>query len=273
MHFLLSALIYQFCIGAIFQDEAPYMKEWIDHHRSVGADHFWLYNNDSSDNYKEVLQPYIDEGVVELIEWPSPHRDENDWNNYCFNVQPAAYTDALYRARGKANWLALIDLDEFIVPVKEKSVPKILETHFPRHSRIGGVCVNWQCYGTSNVYKAPAGKMLDSLTHKARTDHPDNLYYKSIVRPQRTTNCTNPHLCNYLSPFFHVTTAREQVGLLSTSVRTDLLRINHYWTRDEWFLHEVKIPRYTKWGNDAGGVLNRAAQYNEVYDPILTSPK
>ncbi len=30
---------------AIFKDEADYLREWIEFHRIVGVEHFYLYNN------------------------------------------------------------------------------------------------------------------------------------------------------------------------------------------------------------------------------------
>src|SRR4051794_11337491 len=51
---------YDFTVCAIFQNEAKYLKEWIEYHRLVGAQHFYLYNNRSTDHYMDILQPYID---------------------------------------------------------------------------------------------------------------------------------------------------------------------------------------------------------------------
>ncbi len=59
---------YELGIASQFRDEAPYLKEWVEYHRMVGVDHFWLYNNSSIDNWEEVLQPYIDEGLVEVFD-------------------------------------------------------------------------------------------------------------------------------------------------------------------------------------------------------------
>jgi Glycosyltransferase family 92 len=61
---------YDLCVCAIFRDEAPYLKEWIEFHRLVGIQKFYLYNNASTDNYKEVLQRYINKEIVYLTEWP-----------------------------------------------------------------------------------------------------------------------------------------------------------------------------------------------------------
>ena len=36
-------------IWALYQDEAPYMREWIEFHRLMGVEHFFLYDHDSAD--------------------------------------------------------------------------------------------------------------------------------------------------------------------------------------------------------------------------------
>ena len=99
---------HEFAICAIFKDEAPYLKEWIDyHHHVLGATHLYLYNNDSSDNYHDVLRPYIKAGVVELIDWKSCEKNaihsERD-GVYWISYQRVAYNDCLKnRALGKAS--------------------------------------------------------------------------------------------------------------------------------------------------------------------------
>ncbi len=62
-------------ICAIFRDEAPFLEEWIEYHRMIGVEHFYLYNHLSADHYYEVLRPYIQEGIVELKDWPIEPKD------------------------------------------------------------------------------------------------------------------------------------------------------------------------------------------------------
>ena len=255
---------YNLCISAIFQDEAPYLKEWIDWHLGKGVDHFYLYNNNSHDDYLSVLKPYIKNKTVELIQWNS-YQNENDFHHFCFEVQTGAYNNALQRSKGKSKWLAIIDCDEYIVPVCEKSIPDILEKHF---ANVSGLCVNWQCYGTSHIWQVPQGQMLKNLTWKSRVDHPKNLYYKSIVQSLHVKNCTNPHLCNYLKGHWHINTNRETFEIQTTGVFVDKIKINHYWSKDEKFLTEVKIPRYKIWGQSAETIRSIANEMNEIYDPI-----
>lgn len=61
---------YNVSICSIFKNEAPYLKEWIEFNNIVGVDHFYMYNNNSEDDYEAILQPYIKSGLVTLIDWP-----------------------------------------------------------------------------------------------------------------------------------------------------------------------------------------------------------
>src|SRR3954471_10615607 len=84
---------------AIYLNEAPYLEEWIEFHRLVGVEKFFLYNHMSDDGHREVLRPYIEEGTVVVRDWP----DEPG--------QVSAYHDCLDRHRHEARWIAFIDLD------------------------------------------------------------------------------------------------------------------------------------------------------------------
>ena len=262
---LFSKEKYKLSVCAIFQNESEYLKEWIDYHRKVGVDHFYLYNNNSTDDYKKVLEPYIKKRIVELYEWPSV-QEENDWSNFSFNIQPKVYNDALKRSKSKSKWLAIIDTDEFIVPVCEKNIVDVLEKHY---GWVSGLCVNWQCYGTSYVKKVLPGEMLKKLILKMREDHPRNIYYKSIVRPSHVLQNPNPHYCIYLEGYCHVNTNYEPIVIENTGIYIDKIRINHYWTRDEWFLENVKIPRYEKWGISADAIRNSVEEMNQIEDGII----
>lgn len=255
---------YQLAVATIFRNDAPYLREWIEFHRLVGVEHFWLYNNSSTDDYAELLAPYVEEGIVDLFDWGS---GQDDWNGFCFGVQPAAYRDAISRARSeeqKTKWLALIDSDEFVFPVEEYSLLECLERYY---SDCSGVCVNWQLYGTSGVERIPSNKlMIEMLLYKAPHDYPRNRYYKSIVQPADVNWCHNPHYCTYHDGHWHVNTDRERVEAESDKILLDKIRINHYWTRDEDYTYNVKMPRYHQWLNNGEVVKAAIAELSVVYD-------
>lgn len=122
-------------ICAIFKNEARYLKEWIEYHQIVGVDHFYLYNNDSNDNYESVLGEYIDSGIVTLVDWPGNCK------------QIPAYIDCAFRFRNQANWIGFIDIDEFIVPNKYRDIGLFLIQFENR----GSVLVYWKFFGSTGL--------------------------------------------------------------------------------------------------------------------------
>jgi hypothetical protein len=46
-------------VVAMFKNESHVLKEWIEHYLREGVDTFLLTDNDSSDNYKPILEPYL----------------------------------------------------------------------------------------------------------------------------------------------------------------------------------------------------------------------
>jgi len=145
---------YFFSICAIFKNEAPYLKEWIEYHRIQGCECFYLYNNESTDNFLKVLQPYIETGIVELIDWPN--------NKYATNHCPAqnrAYNHNLKSLKEVSEWVAYIDIDEFLLAKQGLRVSEYLHT-FDRLPNVGALKVNWQLFGTSNVNKIPEGEPI-----------------------------------------------------------------------------------------------------------------
>ncbi|MFI5343633.1 MAG: glycosyltransferase family 92 protein [Chlamydiales bacterium] len=232
---------HQLAVCAIFQNEAPYLKEWIEYHKLLGVEHFYLYNNLSQDNYTTILKPYMKNGEVDLIEWNYPSEDIQEWNN----IQCHAYNDALVKTRGTAKWVAFIDLDEFLVPTEKDNLIHFLKDY----NEFAAVCINWMAYGTSWVTKIPDDQLLiETLTLRAPKEAERHRRVKSIVQPEVTTHCINPHFFFFKKGFFQVDAEKIAFNEASTSIpKCSAIRINHYFIRDEEWLINVKIPRYIKY--------------------------
>ncbi len=119
-------------ICAVFKNEAPHLKEWIEYHRLIGVDHFYLYNNRSSDDYLKALQPYIQKGIVTLIHWSGVTETHDLKAPFAeaLGTRIPAYENAIkYRSVGKTKWLALLDVDEFLVPLGYDKITSLLKKH------------------------------------------------------------------------------------------------------------------------------------------------
>lgn len=252
---------YNVAIAAIFQNEAPYLREWIEFHKLVGVQHFYLYNNLSNDNFNEVLAPYVKSGVVDLIEWEyNTNPDGGNWPT----IQAMAYDNVLGLTRNVVKWLVVIDIDEFIFPVGTDKLTNFLSNF----EDVAAVCVNWQMYGTSDVKKITSKQlMIEKLTYKAETDYPENVHVKSIVRPEFVERTATPHHFIFLPGYYQVNANKERFDGPYNPVLIDKIRINHYWTRDKHFFENVKLPRRHKWQDD--GCIERANNLNKIKDKAI----
>lgn len=195
---------YYLSICAIFRNEAPYLLEWIEFHRFMGVEHFYLYNNLSNDDYLSVLKNYIDSGLVTLRDWPEMWRRETQSN---------AYMDCLERYRNESRWIAFIDLDEFLFAPNAESLPDVLS----EYERFPGIVVNWQVYGSSGHKKKPEGLVIENFTMKAPTNWIRNRRTKSIVDPSKTIRPRGAHLFEYGHGELAVTERQIQVKNVGTT--------------------------------------------------------
>lgn len=101
-------------VMAILKNEAPNMEEWLCHHMAIGVDHFFLYDNGSTDELHDVLKPYADHGVVTTIYFPMRGL-QRDANNHVVRF----FGDT-------TEWIAYVDIDEFLVPEHDESISDVM---------------------------------------------------------------------------------------------------------------------------------------------------
>ena len=87
----------------------------------LGADAFYVERHQcvvaamrrawDTDGTFDLLEPYANHGLVTIVKWPLP------------GGQLGAYNHALRFFGPSAEWLAYVDVDEFIVPVTDDDIP------------------------------------------------------------------------------------------------------------------------------------------------------
>ena len=149
---------YDVAVCAIFKNEAPYLREWIEYHKIAGVSHFYLYNNFSDDNFRTVLEPYIADGDVTLTEWPMEQG------------QMAAYKDCVRKARRECRWIGFVDLDEFVVPVDDDHLYDFLK-RFEKNR--GSVIMYWKIFGSGGRMARDIGGLVTEDFTVAWNKHTD----------------------------------------------------------------------------------------------------
>jgi len=206
-------------IGAIMKNEAPYLREWIEFHKIVGVERFYLYNNESTDNTVEVLQPYIRSGEVVLEHCPTSIRQVNH-----------AYNPCLEYYGSESEWIAFIDIDEFLFPTNEDNLKTILDDYL----EYPGLLVNWCCFGSSGHQTKPKVLTIENFTRCANSSFGTSRVFKSIVKPSFVQACITSHNFLYIKKPKPVTENKivfTQVGPRDHQTLTsswEKIRINHY---------------------------------------------
>ncbi|WP_316359490.1 glycosyltransferase family 92 protein [Candidatus Neptunichlamydia sp. REUL1] len=137
-------------ILSTFRNEGRFLEEWIEYHRLIGVNHFYLYNHCSTDNYEEVLQKYVDMGIVTLeknLNQDKPHIKRLP-NGFILDVVQHANANHFMESYAKeSEWVAHIDIDEFIViPENFRSILHFLES-LPKKKdgyKIAGFFMYWK---------------------------------------------------------------------------------------------------------------------------------
>jgi Glycosyltransferase family 92 len=204
-------------ICSIFKNEAKYLQEFIEFHLIVGFTKFHLYNNNSTDNYLEVLLPYINNGIVDLIQWPYP-----------VPCQVEAYQHFINQNNKRPVWCAFLDVDEFMF--SPRTDMNLLDM-FNMSQKPFAVAVNWRCFGNSGLNDYDPRPVIERFTYRPAFHEPDK-HIKSIIRLDQTVKTSNdPH-------FFWCETGtfNEQFNMIVGPFAInscELFRINHYVTKSK----------------------------------------
>lgn len=239
-------------IVAIVKNEAPYILEWLEYHKLVGVNKFYIYDNESTDNIKELLEPYIKS--KELVYKYIP--------GSCQQIK--AYSDAIDRYRFDTKYMAFIDVDEFILPVNmEESLIDILDNIFAKDAHTGGVSIQWCVYGSSGYKVKPEGLVIENyLFHagkEALKKNNINSHVKTIANPRliKKADCHKPL---FWQGYYSVNTDGDIVNsFCMDGCHWDKLRINHYFSKSyEEFIKKCERGRATQ-------PLSIKRSYSEFY--------
>ena len=258
-----SLFSYEVSIISMFKNEGPYLKEWVEFHRIAGVEHFFLYNNNSTDSSLEVLQPYIDEALVELIDWPYQAT-----NGYV-GIQIKAFTDGFKRCLGRTKWVACIDIDEFIVPIRGYNIQECLKIYF---ADANAIYLNWRNFGTSNVIIPLGNPLITQLLMCSLSTHSDNGIGKSIIRPEviEIQDTWYPHHFRLKPEYNYVNGSNKQMTAVGWDLKTDgfhhnkYLVIHHYCLRDEWFYQNARLAKAKKGIGDISLLQEHHESFNSV---------
>lgn len=231
---------YKLSLVLMIRNEGEYIQEWIEYHRLVGVEHFYIYDNQSTDHLKEILSGYITKGIVTYLFWKGG--------------QAEAYNHALSHYKLESKYMGFNDTDEFIIPLAGNNIFDVIEDLFrydqerflpklyPKESVPGGIGIGWRIYGTSDHKTKPEGLVIENYKYRANEPIQEACFLKTIANPRTVVVC-DIHCMHYLKGYECIS---ENGSSLPSGIFFDghfeKIRINHYWSRSEEELYQ-KICR------------------------------
>ena len=231
-----------FGVGAIFRNEAPYVTEWVAHHRLMGFRDIFIADNDSDDGTWELLQALEKLGYLKCFRFPNPPGKR---------PQMPAYAEVMHRFGKDVDWMAFIDADEFVWPTngERTAIPSLAGV--AARPDVGAIVLNWALYGSSWHTNHAAGLVTERFQRCASRTMGINQHYKTVLRTAAWSGAfPNPHLPRLDAGWrvLHangapvVPHARHPVGV-SSEIVWDILRLNHYAVKSRQEFEERKRPK------------------------------
>ena len=163
-----TAKPYFFTVCAVFKNEAVNLHEWISHYLLEGAEHIFLVDNGSEDNFVTIVQPFIDQGQVTVMANYKQHAQQEIFDHYILPILNAT------------EWMLNVDLDE-VVYARQGTTSDFLR-RLP--CSIATIQVPWKMFGSSGHKEHPGGSLVKNFLWRSSFSHPN---CKSFFRSSMTT--------------------------------------------------------------------------------------
>ena len=203
-------------IVCIAKRESDYIEEWVKYHLHIGFKHIYLYDNEDTPTYQNVLKEYSDS--ITFIHFPG--------NSFHKGVQYVALDDFVnkYMYNNNITHVAHIDIDEFIVLKKHNNICEFINEYIV--GDCGGIGMNWRFFGSSGHTVKTSNNVLSRFTKcQLKGDrHIKTIFdIKCFVRYDISHNIR-------IKPGFHI---KSTLGNITDSPFNDnidlsVIQVNHY---------------------------------------------
>ena len=164
---------YYLGVCAIAKDETPFLLEWAAYHYYIGFEKFYIYDNGSEVPVRKTLNAFHEMGILTVHEMPGE------------TMQLVAYEHCLRHHGHECEWLAFLDIDEFLCLMEDADARVLLRDY----ERFSGLALNWDIFSSSGHIARPPGMVTENYRQSLGYSN----YCKSIVRPRAAGKPVSPH--------------------------------------------------------------------------------
>jgi hypothetical protein len=220
-------------ICSIQRNRGPWIREWVLFHLLLGVRYFYIGIHKTTDHSVAVLEQLsrhinIKTFAVADTTYLAPQQD--------------FYQYTLDRFQHEVDWMAFIDGDEFLFPLKADTLQAALKKF--THKKFSSLGVYWRCFGSSGHIKEPQGLILENFKYRALDDLPANRHIKSVVHTKFARGTLTLGVHHFETPLGTYDERGRPIsgGLSEHESSSEFLRINHYVCQSREYFLTVKRP-------------------------------
>jgi hypothetical protein len=197
---------------AIAKNEERYIKEFIEFYLIKGIEHFYFYDNESDLPLTEFLKEYSQICTINTIKGDIQ--------------QINAYNHFLKNYRNETEWVAVFDIDEFILLKKHQSLKQFIEANNTNDC----ISINWVMFGNGKHINRPEkGLLIENYLYSEGKQHPN---VKSISKTKSIKKFEHPHFPKLKLFKKHVNALGNRMkGADNYEPTTHIIQLNHYFTK------------------------------------------
>ena len=250
------------CVCTLGKLENRYIREFVEHYLKYGVDKIILYDNndDDGEKFEEVINDYIKNNFVEIINYRSKKGALFEIMNDCY-----------YNNYKKYDWFIFYQIDEFIYLKNYKNIKLYLSND--RFKNCETIQLNWLVRTDNNLLYYENKTLKERFTQKEKKALGKKEGIKQQVKSIMRGNISNITINNshYLSRQLKNCNGfgKPQIlfGLKAPIADFYYYYIDHYYSKStEEFINKLnKGDAYFK--DDIKNILNRISYYfyiNEI---------
>ena len=205
-------------ICAIIKDEQRYLEEWLQYHFKLGFDEIYLYEDLESTSHKEICDKYENVFLDKI---------ENHFQTDRINIrrQRELYELFIEKYKDSFDWVAFIDIDEFIMTENNLDLKTILK----EYNDVKGLYLFWKMYNANDLIEPnETYSVLENYTNWFKTTDIDLNMVKSMYNFNQMPELETHHRVKDGIKTDRTTNLEEPTY--------DKIWINHYYTKSwaEW---------------------------------------
>jgi len=267
-HFPKENSLHKMSICTMINNEARYIQEWIEyHHVILKVDHFFIYDDGSTDNITQVLKPYVDQGIVSLFYWHNNRTVSDDlvYKDPVYTLnQRYCIADCIYNHQHETEWIGVWDVDEFLYVNDEySSFPDVI-TRYLNPLKLDCLQVPLTVLGPSHHHNRPDGLVLENYHWRSNTTMfgYDSQTEKFIGKSMYRSGCGRAEV--HFSPKLPANCNQER-SWPDLKTNPDFpVHFKHYFSKS-WQDFEEKMDKWG-WKANLEGFSSLMEKYYDVYD-------